>query len=216
MNDGYKISNMFLDAFGLKVEAGFKPTMSSGKANDPKGLYTGIRIIEDINEAFEMSSLGTPIVFPIRFLEGTYKNYNKNGELVPVKMQTFRLPTTSVISLSRAKNIGITKINGGKGSVKEIYGFEDWNITINGFLIPDDSQPQGLTTPLQQEKELDKWDSLACSIQTGCELFTLHGFSDITISKINIEAFRGKPGVRQFTIPALSDEPIELNINGSL
>jgi hypothetical protein len=112
--------------------------------------------------------------------------------------------------------MGDTKVNGGRGSVKEIYGFDNWQVTINGFLIPDHSQPQDLKFPLQQEKELAKWDELASSIEVGCELFTLRKITNLTIKGVSFEPMRGKPNIRTFTINALSDEPIELNIKSSL
>ena len=219
MEFGYSIpplANLFLNAFGIRLGGGFLPEVGSGNADDPVAFYTGLEIVEDLNEAFEMSDKGTPILFPIRFLENTYKKYNRNGELVDVKMGTFRLPIASVVSFKRDKIMGTTKVNGGRGSVKEIYGFDDWQVTINGFLIPDPSQPQGFKHPLEQERELNKWDELASSIEVGCELFSLRKIKNLTLQGINIEPMRGRPNIRAYTINALSDEPIELNIKSSV
>lgn len=210
------IAGLFLDAFGVKIGGIYRPEVSSGDADNPTGLFTGIEIVKDINTAFEISGVGTPILFPIRFLENTYKKYNAKGEIINAKMETFRLPIASIISFRRDKIMSQTKINGGRGSVKEIYGFDDWQITINGFLIPDASQQEGFKNPLEQEKELIKWDNLASSIEVACELFTLRRIGNITIKGINFEPMRGKPNIRAFTINALSDEPIELNIKSSV
>lgn len=212
----YTIPNLFLEGFGLKVGASYRPEITDGNPDDPKGLFTGLTIVEDINEAFEISGVGTPILFPIRFLENTYKKYNGKGEVVNAKMGTFRLPIASVISFKRDKIMTETKINGGRGSVKEIYGLDDWQITINGFLIPDASQPQNYKNPLEQEKELIKWDNLASSIEVGCELFTLRKIGNITIKGISFDPMRGRPNIRSFTINAVSDEPIELNIKSTV
>jgi hypothetical protein len=212
----YNIANLFLEGFGLKVGGIYRPEVSSGKADDPNGLFMGLKKTEAINDSFERSGVGTPILYPIRFLENTYKKYNTNGELVDAKMATFRLPIASIISFRRDKIMSTTKINGGRGTVKEIYGFDDWQVTINGFLIPDASQPEGFKNPLDQEKELIKWDNLASSIEVGCELFTTRGIGSLTIKGVSFEPMRGKPNIRTFTISAVSDEPIELNIKSTV
>ncbi|MEO6176940.1 MAG: DUF6046 domain-containing protein [Flavobacterium circumlabens] len=212
----YTIPNLFLDAFGLKVNQVYRPELSTGNPDKPKGLFSGMEIAENINESFDTSSRGTAILFPIDFSEGNYKKYNDKGELINVNMGDFRLPIASVVSFRRDKIMSQTKINGGRGSVKEVYGFDDWQVTINGFLIPDNSQKQGFTTPLKQEKELVKWDNLASSIEVFGELFTLRRITNLAIKGITFEPMRGKPNIRTFTINALSDESIELNIKSGI
>jgi hypothetical protein len=212
----YTIPNLFLEAFGLKVNSMYNPELSQGNPDAPKGLFTGLEIVQDSNEAYEMSALGTPVLWPIVFSSGNYKKYNDKGEIVTKKMGDFRLPIASIISFKRDKRMAETNINGGKDSVKEIYGFSSWVVTINGFLIPDASQPQGFKTPLQQEKELVKWDDLASSIDVFGELFSVRKIKSLSIKGINFEPMRGKPNIRSYTIDALSDQPIELNIKSSL
>lgn len=216
MSTEYNISNLFLQGFGLKVRDGYSIGIKD-KPTNPKGAFSGIEIVEDLDEAFELSAMGTPILFPINFIQGTYKRYNDKGEIVDQKMNNFRLPIACVISsLDRGKTMTETKVNGGRGSVKEIYGFEDWQIVINGFFIPDDSQPEGFKTPRAQEKELVKWDNLACSIAVSCALLQDKNINFLTIRSIKIDAMPGKPNVRLFTINASSDEPIELNIKSAV
>jgi hypothetical protein len=215
MGTEYNISNLFLEAFGLKVRDSYGIEIED-KPKELRKLFQGIQVIEDINDSFETSSFGTPILFPITFGLGTYKRYNEKGELVDKKMNNFRLPIASVISFKRDKLMSETKINGGLGTVKEMYGFDDWQITINGFLIPDDSQTEGFKTPKQQEEQLVKWDNLASAVDVGCELFTAKKIRYITIKGIQFEPMRGKPNIRSFTITALSDNPIELNIKSAV
>jgi Domain of unknown function (DUF6046) len=160
----YTIPNIFLEAFGLQVTKSYNPEVSDGNPNDPNILYTGIEIIKDIETAKEISGLGTPIIYPIYFSAGTYKKYSLQGEIENAVMSDFRLPIASIVSFKKEKIVGVTKINGGNGTVKEIYGFDDFKVTINGFLIPDASQPQGFKKSLDQEKELLKWNNLASSI----------------------------------------------------
>jgi hypothetical protein len=210
------MANLFAQAFGVTMGGIYRPETASGSPDKPTGLFTGLEVVTDINESYEMSAMGTPILFPIIFSEGNYKKYNERGELVDKKMGDFRLPIASLVSFGRDKIMGVTRINGGNGTVKEIYGFDDWQVTINGFLIPDASQPQGFKTPLEQEKELTKWDSLASSIAVFGELFAVRKIKNLTIKGIRFDPMRGKPNIRTFTITAISDNPIELNIKSSV
>lgn len=210
------LANLFMQAFGVKIGGIYRPEQASGNPDDPNGLFTGLEVVEDINQAYEMSAMGTPILFPVLFSSGVYKKYNERGEIIDKKMGDFRLPIASIVSFRRDKIMGVTRINGGNGTVKEIYGFDDWQVSINGFLIPDGSQPQGVKNPLEQERELVKWDNLASSIEVFGELFTVRKIKRLTIKSISFEPMRGKPNIRTFTITAISDDPIELNIKSRI
>ncbi|PWA10975.1 DUF6046 domain-containing protein [Flavobacterium laiguense] len=210
------LANLFMQAFGVKIGGIYRPEQASGNPDDPTGFFTGVEVVEDINQAYEMSAMGTPILFPVLFSSGVYKKYNERGEIVDKKMGDFRLPIASIVSFRRDKIMGVTRINGGNGTVKEIYGFDDWQVSINGFLIPDGSQPQGFKNPLEQERELVKWDNLASSIEVFGELFTVRKIKRLTIKSISFEPMRGKPNIRTFTITAISDDPIELNIKSRI
>jgi hypothetical protein len=212
----FNIPSLFLEAFGLKVAGSYYPEISQGAQAPQKGLYEGIKVVEDINEAKEMSFLGTPILFPITFMEGTYKKYNYRGEIIDVQMAEYRLPAACVVDFDRPKKMSTTALNGGYDSVTEIYGFDNYQININGFYLPDRTHPQGLITPLQQEQEMVKWDDLACSINVLCELFSMRGISSITIKNAPVKALRGQPNIRPFSIQAISDAPIELIIKSEV
>jgi len=120
----YNIANLFLEGFGLKVRDGYNIGIDK-EPDAPKGLFKGIEIIDNEIEAFEKSALGTPILFPVYFLEGNYKQYNNLGEIIEKKTGTMRLPIASIVSFNREKIIGVTRINGNYGTVKEIYGFKN-------------------------------------------------------------------------------------------
>lgn len=214
--------NLFQQAFGITPGGIYAPKMESGKANFNAGLYSGLKFLESVEEVTEMSHLGTPIVHPITFLAGKYTipgyDISANGQPEKRKkiMGDFRLPSTSIISLSREKKMRTTQIEGSYHSVKEIYGFDDYQITINGFLIPDPSHPQGYKTPKQQEKELVRWDGIADRVSVTSDILSIHGITDLSITKIDFGVLRGRPNVVPFTINALSDEAVELNINAAV
>ncbi len=207
----YTIPNLFLSAFGLKIEKMYAPQIGSNLPQEPGDLYSGIEVITSLQEAVKISHLGTPILFPITFLAGTYKAYDKvTGAIEDVVMEEFQLPTACVASFRRRKIMNTTRMSGGYGTVKEIYGFDDYQININGFFIPDPGQPQGKISVLEQENELNKWDGLASSIKVSSELFNLREIPAIVMEEFNVVPERGKPNIRPFSIRAISDEPTEI------
>ena len=84
------------------------------------------------------------------------------------------------------------------------------------FFLEDNSQPQGLYKPIQQEKELLSWDDLVCSIPVESIPFKNLGIGHITMTDLRISPIRGRPNIRSFTITALSDEAVELNIKSQV
>jgi hypothetical protein len=212
----YTIPNLFLEAFGLQISKAYNPEISTGTPNEPNGLYTGIEVIQDINEAKDISGLGTPIIFPIRFLAGVFKEYNLKGEIVEVKKGEFRIPITSIVEFKRDKYIQTTKLNGSSTAAKENIVFDDWQINIKGFFLEDKSQPQGHYTALKQEKEMLSWENLVCAIPVLSKIFEVRDIRYIVIKSMSVEPIRGKPHIRAFNISALSDNTMQLNQNNRL
>lgn len=190
------LSNLYLDAFGLRL-------------NDEETELLQTRT----------SYLGTPILKPITFLAkkferlesygirdiGTYKATPENTPVQIIEYAPFTLPASSIASFSRRKIISKTPMNNGTGTIKQIFGFEDYRITIRGFLLPEPSQPQGLTTIQAQEKELIKWDNALGNIPILGEDFNrFRDIQAIAIQNIEFPALRGKEKIRPFVINALS------------
>lgn len=208
----YNLSNLFLESFGLKVNKAYSPEVSNGKADYPNGTYTGIEFLEDELEASKMSYLGTPVLFPINFVGNTYKRFDSTGKIIDIVLGDFQLPAACIVDFRRPKNIVTTAVSGGYGTVKEIFAFSDWEITINGFFLPDSKQPQGLNSPYEQEVELNKWNELVTAIDVESRIFLDRDIKSITINDFSVQTLRGQPKIRPFSINASSDEPIELEI----
>ncbi|HIB37982.1 DUF6046 domain-containing protein [Mesonia sp.] len=213
MEMNYNISQLFAESFGLKVNQGYSPEIVSGKANDPKGIYEGISFTDDLQQSEKMSHLGTPVLFPITFSAGSYKKYDESGRIVSSNLSDFTLPYSCVIDFNRPKIISKTNMSNGYGTVKEIFGFDDWQIDIKGFFLPQPNHPQGLISPYDQENMMNSWDELACSIAVENKLFTNREIASITIEDFKVGSQRGRPNVRPFTIRATSNDPIELEIS---
>lgn len=210
----YNIANLFANSFGYKVTKAYDPKIGAGQADDPKGIYQGIEFV-DQEEALHLSALGTPVLFPITLLASTYKRYNDIGKIEKVTMEDFQLPISCVVDFRLPKIMPRTNVSGGRGTVKELFGFDDWQITIKGFFLKEGNQPQGLINPLEQEKRLTDWCQLASSVEVAGEIFNMRDINTIALGELAINAERGRPGIRPFTLPCLSDDPVELQIDNS-
>lgn len=169
---------------------------------------------EDTQDAM-ISWMGTPVIFPITFtgqlLDKPYKVYKPSGELEEVKMEEFVLPAATVVEFSRAKNIIQTDVLGGSGTVKELFGFDDWQIRMRGICLKDNAR-QREQTPQQQKETLMAWERIAGSIKVIGSLFDEKKITNIVIQSISIRQLEGKPWAIPFEINAMSDEAMQLVI----
>lgn len=222
----YKITDLLAAAFDIKMpiripdpvaiakgKLGQQYTVSDDKQELAGIYYPNIIMKEPDAKSVSVSWMGTPILFPFTFLnEGMdkpYTRYKKNGELEVVIMEKFELPAATVIDFSRAKNIIKTDMLGGSGTVKELFGFDDWRIRIRGICL-DDSNRQTAKKAHQQKEQLLRWEQICGSIKVEGELLNEKGIDEIVIESISFRQLEGKPGVMPFEIQASSNEPINL------
>lgn len=159
-------------------------------------------------EAFIQSHLGTPIMFPMTLKAGNYQEYI-DGDLVEIEMADFRMPLTTMVDFKRAKLMTTTKLSSGNGTIKEMYGFDDWQIYIRGLILKEPGHPQ-IEDVVEQKKMLKRWENLADSIEVEGALFSDLDIFNLVIKDITFGQIEGSPNVVAFTITAVSDEPIEL------
>lgn len=202
MDIRYDIGQIFQLAFGINSPVYLVNPIGFGR-NYPID-YTGVEILTE-NEAEEESLFGTPIMFPIVFKEGTYQIYDAKGRLSGVNYDNFRLPAATLVDFSRAKNITRTNVLGSNGTVKEIFGFDDWKIRMRGICLAE----KDLSEKEQIEKILE-WEQIAGSIEVEGDLFKDKEIFSLVIEDINIKQLQAKPGVIPFEITASSDQAIEL------
>jgi hypothetical protein len=223
-NPTYNISELFSLAFGLgknflpvkyvlpqgdQSNTEVKYVMSQEDSNSGQTIKFDIPVIESLEEAMELSSLGTPILFPITFTGRQYNVFDETGKIVQKDVKDFRLPISTICEFSRQKVDTITPLSGGVGSVKELYGFEDWSINIKGICFNDPSHPQA-KSPYEQERILRIWENLADAVDITGELFLNKNINHLYIRSINISQIPGKPQFIPFEIQAYSDQIIDL------
>jgi len=201
----YNIQDLFHTAFGIAS------TVYLTQAFKEKPIeqinYDGLEILPDYYSSSESSWMGTPIMFPAKFCGGSYKRYKPNGEIERVRMADLMLPPATMFSFRRAHNITRTELLGANGTVKEIYGFDDWVIDVKGLCLDEPSR-----SAHDQLKELLQWEKLADSISVSGELYEQREISAIAISDWSDNLQLGASGVISFSFQMWSDDDIILTL----
>ena len=172
--------------------------------------------ISDIMDRLEseepatLSALGTPILFTTVFKGGSYKWYNEVGELKDIDLEDFQLPLTTIGQFRRPKTIVKTKVLGAKSTVKEQFGFDDWQIDIFGRMLLDTAHPQAQSAEEQLEKLLE-FEGVADAISIVGHEFEIRNINAIVIESMETNRAKGKPGAIDFRLRCSSDEPFELS-----
>ena len=200
MNTNFDIATLLSKAFGVNT-ANF--VLPNDAPQNGDASYASIPVKEK-KEAKKMSWLGTPIIYPTVFKGSPYQQYKK-GVLELKSFQNFNIPPATLIDFRRTKNITKTRLIGNAGAVKEIYGFDDWQIRFRGLCL---DTPQ--MSAYEQHQELLKWENIADSIEVIGELFLDKSIYRLVIEDINFPQLEGKQNIIPFEIAAVSDEPIEL------
>lgn len=213
MAANYNISQVLREAFGINAPIYTIPEAQQQKA---EFSYQGLEEfpefhknpeLNDNNTPLPLSWMGTPIVFSAIFQGGRYQKYNRTGEIVYIQLEQMRLPAATMFTFRRAKNIERTNLLGSNGTVKEIYGFDDWIIDVRGVCL---NEPDKSAT--QQYKELLEWESVVNSIGIEGFLFNQKEIESVTIADWNDNVVQGQPGTIPFSFQLYSDEPVELQI----
>lgn len=207
MDQRYNISQLFELAFGVKNPIYL--TVPILKRETPEIKYSNISVKEneaevDDQEAIRLSRFGTPIIFPVKFKGGLYKVYDSKGKIEQKQFEDFWFPPATMVDFTRAKNITKTDVLGGNGTVKEIFGFDDWSIRIRTICIKDEMSAR------EYEKRIIDWDKAVQSISVEGDLFGWKDIHNLTIDEIDIKSIDGSPNMIPIELQCSSDEPFEL------
>lgn len=197
-------ATLLSDAFGLASRV-YLPT---GAAQDyeARGYVVNVQTVSD-DEADRMSQFGTPIFGSFTIAGGKYKVYEKiSGKLVDKEYSDFEFPVATIVDFCRAKILTETPTIGSSGTVKEIYGFEDWKINIRGICLNDPSR-MAQQTAKEQQLSLVALNEIAgsLSLQKG-KLFFEKNISRLVFKNLSFSAVQGKPDMIQYEIEVASDE----------
>ena len=205
-NSGLFIADAIRQIFGIN-----SPVFVPWGKNIPyeAGEYPNIQLLPEGEGKTILSEFGTPVFGAITFEGGEYNMYDKHtGNVVKGRYGDYRLPHSCIVEFSRDANITKTTVLGSTGTVKEIYGKGDWDITIRGIALG--FRNGSGETAQEQISALVKWDSVCDSIPVLGEIFRQKEIYNITLQSISIQPIVGRWNAIPFQIDAVSDEPIEL------
>lgn len=199
----YNVSELFKRAFGINSPVYIVDPLNQEKR--PEFNYSGLEVLPDYYAEDNITSwMGTPIVFPATLKGGSYNRYNTKGDIVSVQMSDLLFPPATMFSFRRAKDITRTKIS-ANGTVKELFGFDDWVIDVKGIALDEPTR-----SAQEQIAELLKWEELADAVNISGILFEQKKISRICIADWSDGINQGSPGSIPFQFQMLSDEDIPL------
>lgn len=203
MSNDYKVIGID-QALNLMVQLFGKPYVVNDTENRQE--ITGYSLTTETADEYDrLSQYGTPLIGTFTAKSNTYKRYNKDDKLEDFKLDDFEFPVATIVEFSRKKSTVVSATIGGKGSVKEIMGLDDWNISIKGLIVYDGSRKKYKTVK-EQQKQLDELNNITGSIGIDGKIFFERGIHHIVINELRYTPIQGKPGLVQYEITALSDE----------
>lgn len=174
--------------------------------------YSNIQYLpEEIDDAIATSSFGDriPVVGLIKFDAGEYNIYNKHtGAVEKAGYGDYTLPHSCIVEFSRNTNITKTNVLGSSGTVKEIYGLDDWQITIRGIAMT--TRDGNGETAQEQIEALVRWTNICDAIGVESSIFRRKEIYSIAIESFSEYPVVGRWNAVPFQINAISAAPIDL------
>lgn len=201
------LGQLFRTAFGVSPIYIVEPL---GKPEEIKieGFNPSVKD-EFINEDQVLKSVyGTPIIFPVQFRGGDYPVYDWYGKPKMKRYDDLWLPATTMVDFSRAKNVIKTNVLGANGTVKEIFGFDDWNIRIRMLCLNDNRFKAREYADMLQD-----WFEIAGGINVFGSIFSKKEIYNIIVEDFDIKSVTGSPDVIPIEMSAVSNEPVEIFLN---
>lgn len=203
MDSRYNLSKLFSKAFG--INAPIFITEQIEQTTDNVLDYSGITYLPDYYKRDQTSYLNTPVIGLLTFKAGSYPIYTPNGEIANISFDELTLPASTLFSFRRAKNITKTNLLGSNGTIKEIFGFDDWIIDVKGLCLDNDA-----FSARQQMSKIELWEEIAGSITISSKLFTSKKIRAVVMEDYRQESVQGSPGVIPFSMTLCSDDAVEL------
>lgn len=144
------------------------------------------------------------------FWGGIYKTWDYKGNLVNIELSDLLMPLATLVEFTRPKTVTKTTTLGGMGTIKEIYAFEDWSISITGIILPDAQNPNGQQSVAEQMTAIQQFHEIAGAIDVYGPLFAQRNITRIVTEGLKFSPVQGRPNMVQFSIDAISDSDVLL------
>lgn len=149
------------------------------------------------------SLLGTPVYTNIEFLSDRYET-NTKGKFI----DTLKLRFDAVLlTVTQAKNIVKTKIQGRDGTTKEYIGMDDYQIQINGII----TGPNG-RFPSDDVSNLKQILDAPIPIPVASSYLNSLGINSIVVEQYELGQEAGGYSYQTFSVTCSSDVPQELRL----
>lgn len=155
---------------------------------------------ESGDDADAVSLLGTPVFDRLTFQEGSYQT------LEGVTINYGKLDIDSVIiTVSMAKNIVTTAIQGRKGTIKEFVSEGDYQISIEGVLWNKQNK-----YPTEDVSILQAILNVPGAVEITSNFLNLFGIYSAVVSDYSFPQEKGNRNSQKFSISLMSDTLINL------
>ena len=176
----------------LKSHIGKQP----GNYNIPQGAGR--------DAAISTSILNTPVYTNIHFLDVEYtdslgRTITTNGKIYDAVL----------ITVSQAKKIITTEIQGRNGTVKEYIGMDDYQVQVNGIITGSNG-----VHPVNEIAELKKMLDAPVAIDVSCAYLQNLGIQSLVTISYEFAQEAGGYSYQSFAITFKSDVPQQLRITG--
>lgn len=196
----YTISGAVL---GLVKPKLFRP--GKGIESNKEDEYKVGELIQD--DAERTSLFGTPVFSNLEFKPFSYDTLD--GENIQIANGI--IIDTVIFTVTQTKNIVKTPIQGRSGTVKEYISDGDYLIEISGAIVsPDRTYPQSEVNELIQILKAPTAIPADSLISEYLNWFDIHS---IVIESYDFPQTEGTRNQQEFRISAVSDIPVELEID---
>lgn len=165
-----------------------QPEQKTGEIGRDTPLYT--------------SALGGAVFSNFNVQAGNYTKGGQNFTFEEIKIDV------ALFEITQPKNIIVTPIQGRDGTVKEYISDGDFQVNIRGVLFAPNNQ-----FPLDDFVSLIKVLKAPVPIKVNSWYLEKLGIYNLVVTSYAFRQEQGKLSQQSFEIIAISDSPIELNIN---
>lgn len=201
------VGKLLSDILGVESPV-YLPTWWSNREYHPEA-YPDVKQKEE-DPAYEgaPNRFGNKVFGAFWIKGGAYSKYEPNGELKTDLYSDFLMPVATIVEFSKPKKVIKTPTIGALGTVKEVFAMEDWNISINGIILPDKDNSSSFRSVAEQMKTIQKFHEIAGNIGVEGQIFSEKDITSMVTESLKFTPISGRPNMMQYSIQAVSDKNI--------